>query len=239
MELDPTLAGVLIAGFGAILAYLVARRGAQVARIQADVTLAQTRLASEQTQLAAGEQVSAWFEEFRAWASEAIDVLSEAVYECPPELADVNETTAACVRRLRHRLSSLIDRGRLFLPNVEYPGVGQDKPAAYSGFRHEALDPLVAAERVLSGEADTSDFPSRTKALIHTKRVFVTRVQEILQPRAQNEQIAALITRSRGAGSSDAMIAVLLPSRGTIPSGAEAILRRPPSGFASPLSNER
>lgn len=118
IRLDPTVAGVLIAGLGVLLSYLVARRAADIARVQADVTLAQTRLAAEQTQLQAGAQVSDWLSEFRSWASDAIDVLSESAYECPRDSSELPEAQAACIRRCRFRLSALIDRGRLFLPNV-------------------------------------------------------------------------------------------------------------------------
>jgi hypothetical protein len=224
--LDPTVAGVLITGLGALLAYLVASRAAEIARIQADVTLAQTRLAAEQTQLSAGAQASDLLGQFRSWASKAIDVLSEAAYECPKDLIGLPEARADCVRRCRYRLSALIDQGRLFLPNVDAPGVGANKPPAYRGLRHRVLDPLVAAERVLGGDADVSHFSDRRKALVHAKREFVSRVQAILQPRAQNEQLAVLLARSRDS-SQDPTVGGLLPPPGSVPEGDAAVLSRP------------
>jgi hypothetical protein len=121
----------------------------------------------------------------------------------------------------------LVDRGRLFLPNIDVTGVGQYKPEAYQGLRHRVLDPLVAAERVLGGDADVSQFVNRRLAVIHTKREFVSRVQAILQPREQNQHVAALLARSRESAQHDPTIGGLMPPPGLLPEGADAVLQRP------------
>ena len=106
----------------------------------------------------------------------------------------------ALTLRCRHRLSSLIDRGRFFIPNYVPDEVGVEKPAAFRGLRHPALDLLVAAEQLLAG-ADRQllkQCPSLRAARVQIKREFVSHVQEILDPRAQNAELAALIRSTRG-----------------------------------------
>src|SRR5215213_5848874 len=76
--------------------------------------------------------VAEWRRDLRAWASEAVDVLTEATYLCeaPEGEAEKPEpVTFTC----RYRLSALIDRGRLYLPNVRVGEHGQAKPYAFRG----------------------------------------------------------------------------------------------------------
>jgi hypothetical protein len=223
LSIDPTLAGVLIAGLAGVLSWLVTDRATSIARIQSDVTRDQTHLALEQTRLSAGAQVAEWIGEFRRWASEAIDVLSESAYECLPTQMET-EAREAGIRKCRHRISALIERGRLFVPNVPADGVGAHKPLAYRGYRHRILDPLVAADRILSGLADTSQFSDKRAALIHTRREFVSRVQTVIQPRVELERVASLIARAHDEGQTDQTMRGLLPAEHTIPEGAEAVL---------------
>lgn len=233
--MDPTLAGFIVTALAALLAWAVAHRAAKIAELQAKVSVEQTRLAAEQTRLAAAAQASEWLAQFREWASEGIDALSESVYECPLDASAPTGTHADAVKRCRHRISALIDRGRLFAPNILVDRVGETKSAAYKGYRHPVLDPLVAAERVLAGDADISHFANRRKALVHTKREFVSRVQAVLQPRAELAQVADLLARSRPQG--DPTLGGLLLQSDTLPDGAHGVLR-PNREAAGPIPND-
>lgn len=64
-------------------------------------------------------------------------------------------------------------------------------------------------------------------ALVHSKREFVARVQAILQPREQNEQLAELMARSRDMTKSDPTVGGLIPPPGSIPEGDAAVLEKP------------
>lgn len=152
--------------------------------------------------LSARQFATDWFRDLRAWASDAIDVLSEAAY-CVPGRSNQGEMDAETRTRCRHRLSALIDRGRFFIPNYVPDEVGKEKPAAFRGLRHAALDYLVAAEQVLSGadEQFKRRFQSQRAALVAIKREFVSEIQEILDPRAQNRAVAKIILASRGDAS--------------------------------------
>lgn len=147
-----------------------------------------------QYRLSATAFASDYLRDLRSWASEAIDVLSEAAYHAPGR-SDADPIGPETCRACRHRLSALIDRGRFFIPNFNPEDVGTDKPSAFKGLRHPALDLLVAAEQVLAS-ADSAlleAFPSQRSALIETKRRFVSEMQQLLDPRTQNRAIAKLL----------------------------------------------
>lgn len=160
------------------------------------------RLSASQYKLSAASFASDWFRGLRSWASEAIDVLSESAYLAPGQNDDraIDETRA---RDCRSRLSALIDRGRFYIPNSAHDKWGTDKPLAFRGSRHPALDFLVAAERVLAGtEPEIHKFPSQRSALVEIKRAFVSEIQDLLDPRAQNKAIAELLRLSQGDSAS-------------------------------------
>jgi hypothetical protein len=153
-----------------------------------------------------------WLRDLRAWASEAIDVLSEAIYAW-------NETEGISANdksRFIYRLSALIDSGRFFLPNVANEPINEDKtdalPAAYQGYRHTALDPLVAAIDVIEHAR-----PGAREVLWELRREFVSIIYLILDPAQHNRRISKRIRSSRQ------RVSALLPN---VPPGQNAVLRR-------------
>jgi hypothetical protein len=136
---------------------------------------------------------SEYLRDLRTWASEAIDVLSEAS-TCVPGTAATEPLSEEGRHRCRYRLSALIDRGRLFLPNFHPDSQGIDKPLAYRGIRHPALDLLVGAEQVLSGQTHLVErFRSPRAAIVEVKREFVSELQGLLDPRSYNRHLALLL----------------------------------------------
>lgn len=168
------------------------------------------------------DTVAEWRRDLREWASEAIDVLSEASYLCADSHG--KEAIFAC----RHRLSSLIDRGRFFLPNMLRDQHGTDKPYAYRGLRHSGLDPLVAAERVLS-TGTTGAFDDQKHAIIAMKREFVSSIQQILDPDAYNLELTRMISDADRAVAKDRKAGGLLAEGQELPRGADALLMNPRS----------
>lgn len=138
-----------------------------------------------------------WLRSLRAWAEEAVDVLSESSYACHHGYCDKDANEAERRRSdCIHRLSSLVDRGRFFLPNELHEDYGLEKPLAYRGYRHASLDYLVAAIRVLEGRNASvlaAMDKSEAKILVDLKREYVSQVQHMLDPRQQNKEIADLI----------------------------------------------
>ncbi len=180
--------------------------------------------ATQQNRLTATTVAADWLRDLRAWASEAVDVLAEASYLCQRD-----DTASALqeqnrILRCRYNLRGLIDRGRFFLPNEHEKEYGDHKPEAYKGYRHLALDALVAAEQILSGKANLFSFPDRKSALIGVQREFVSIMQAILDPRSMNKAIAVSIRRVCDDRKKDSSLGGLLPDPNKVPEGAESLL---------------
>jgi hypothetical protein len=209
--MDLSLAELLVAAFVGVLGWLVAFLSYQA-------TL-------RQYQLSASTAAADWLRDLRAWAGEAIDVLADAAYESArgDPLSESPHSTG--LKSHRSHLSSLIDRGRLFLPNETDVGIGSHKPRAYQGLRHPALDALVAAERILGGDADLGSFPDRKAALIGVRREFVSTIQAILDPKSYNREIARLLHLAVEFRKNDPTVGGLLPKPDSIPTGAKGLLQ--------------
>lgn len=179
-----------------------------------------------QSELETHGAVTEWLRELRSWADEAIHALADASYACRAHDRRDHDCTEE-LRRCQSRLSAIVDRGRFFLPNHKEDGIGAHKPSAYRGWRHAGLDPLVAAERVVSGEVGSGAFTSREEALIAMRREFVSGIQRILAPDAYNMTIADLVARSRKLHIDDKSLGGLLPSGEIPPSGADRLLYPP------------
>lgn len=174
-----------------------------------------------QNRLSATSVFTEWLRDMRLWASEAIDVLAEAAYTCRPAPTCDEES---CLLRCRHRLSSLIDRGRFLLPNERKDEIGSHKAGAYRGLRHVALDALVAAENVLGGDLPLHTFPDRKAALIGLRREFVSAVQSIIDPASVNKDIAKILRVASSTRAKDPTLGGLLPNAKNIPTGAQGVM---------------
>jgi hypothetical protein len=90
-------------------------------------------------------------------------------------------------------ISSCIDQGRLFFPNLDHDNPNRDldkhglpKPDAYKGFRHPALDCLVLTYDLLRKNAlyeGVDAFEAYRKEVTDSKRKFISEVQSELDPR--------------------------------------------------------
>ena len=146
-----------------------------------------------------------YFSELRRWADEGCDELSEAVHLC-----DLDPTTSAIdfvARRhaLRVSISSLIDRGRWFFPNLREHEVGVDRDKAFRGFRPPVLDELVAAYKLV-GRMDPASHAANgelREPLVAAKRRFSSEIQIYLDPRKSETKFTRL-TEYRGDSPMDA-----------------------------------
>jgi hypothetical protein len=219
------------AGVGLIVGVVSALAAIGAAFVSWRAARQSERSASNQQRIATHSAASEWLRDLREWASQCIDVLAEASYTCGHGDRE-KEDCAAQLRACQHKISALIDAGRFFLPNQNAETVGKHKPTAYRGWRHAALDPLVGAERVLSGEVGSGRFSSRESALIEMRREFVSAIQRILAPDLHNKEIARMIREGNEYRASDRTLGGLLPDDTTVPTGAERLL------FGSPVVRE-
>jgi hypothetical protein len=208
MELP--FAEVFIAGLGAILSWFITSRA--------------YKASLDQHRLSASSAAADWLRDLRTWAAEAIDVLAEASYTCRRGDPESTEEEQRTLHTCRYRLSALIDRGRLYLPNEQEDTVGNQKARAYRGLRHHALDALVAAECVIGRTIALGEYPDRKSALIGMRREFVSSVQAILDPHSFNREVARLIRLANEERAADPTLGGLLPDAKKPPAGAEALL---------------
>lgn len=161
--------------------------------------------------------VAEWMRELRSWAEKVIVELSEASYGLASSECTTNE------RNLRARnISALVEIGRFYLPNQQPDQHGNDKPPAYRGFRHAALDPLVAAVRVLQhGPGESVD---ESQVLWELRREFVSILFNILGPDHHNNLIGRMIRESHSSRRKDPTVGGLLPYGNEIPPGASRVL---------------
>jgi hypothetical protein len=149
-----------------------------------------------------------YFEDVRKWADQLADVLTEAIHLCDLDPRQVEgESFFNRRHRLRNALSSMIDRGRWFFPNIVADDHGADKELGYRGYRHEVLDGLVEAYRCVQriDYANPQNNKTTRDALTSSKRHFVGQVQEILDPGGSAKEFARIFddvmrTRSRQDG---------------------------------------
>jgi hypothetical protein len=123
------------------------------------------------------------------WSNRAVDHLCSAEMILRPEYHLFTAESAYEKARLElmRDLSSCIDQGRLFFPNLRVDKQGQDKQGAYQGYRHPVLDCLVATYRVLEHNdvrrEDSAAFETDRSNVTDFKRLFISRLDAELDPR--------------------------------------------------------
>jgi hypothetical protein len=120
-------------------------------------------------------------------------------------------------------LSALIEIGRFYLPNQRQNEHGIDKTLAYRGYRHEALDPLVAAFRVIEGNVKLT--MPKADILWELRREFVSRLFDILGPEHHNKEIGRIIQTSHRSRKDDSTAGGLLAGE-SLPHGATSVLQK-------------
>ena len=141
------------------------------------------------------------FEEVRAahdsdlikWADEVIETMANAQKLC----RDKDKLIAPNQFRLdqselRARLSALLDRGRLFFPNLADTDHGADKEAAFQGHRQPALNAAFGVYRVVSDIERPTAAGDPVEAIVAHKRVFISEVFDTIDPRRRQNTMSAL-----------------------------------------------
>lgn len=119
------------------------------------------------------------------WSDQVIATLAEAEELLREKGASIDEASFPARRSAaRAQISALIDRGRLFFPNLHLGDKhGLEKEEGYQGHRQPALEILVAAHRLL-GTAGTAHGADETaaKELSVIRRGFVAEVFKAIDP---------------------------------------------------------
>lgn len=141
------------------------------------ITSRQTRVSVESLKFNNDSQVM-------SWANRTVAAMAEAQHICAsPNVSALylNERGIA----LATSLSSLIDEGRWFFPNVGRRTTDGEKPGAYRGTRQPILDYVYAAYEAVSAMSREEDAPREALAtkIGEAKRHFVSEVQHAVDPR--------------------------------------------------------
>ena len=134
-----------------------------------------------------------YFADLNKWADSCVDTLAESVHLCDVDPASL-PTFFQTRNSLMSRLSSLTDRGRFFFPNYEND-YGTNKPSAFQGYRHEVLDALVEAYRIVQTLSDTQHQGNTVSRplLFDCQRTFTSRVQNVLDPRTRHAEYQRIV----------------------------------------------
>ncbi len=89
------------------------------------------------------------------------------------------------------RLSSLIEQGRFYFPNIKQDEYGLEKPPAYRGYRNIALDFLVASYN-LHHRPRSDKLDKQAKYL---QQLFTSVIYEVIRPKDRLELIREITDR--------------------------------------------
>ncbi len=124
-----------------------------------------------------------------AWGNACIDTLGRAAIFARTRKHQKDDGAFLQQRvNLMLALSSLVERGRLFFPNIETDGKGAEKDGAYRGTRPPILDTLMFAYYEIEA-LSRSDGPTAENSgdfLEDCRRLLVSELQAHLDPRRRD-----------------------------------------------------
>jgi hypothetical protein len=130
-----------------------------------------------------------------AWAHEAIELVSQSIALAKGRGgAYRGEELHRLTHETSQKLSSVADRGRLFFPNESPQSHGQDKEAAFQGYRPPILDAVVfACNRIGRMDAGASGADDATADfLTKCRRLLVSEAQNAIDPRRRTQMLRRL-----------------------------------------------
>lgn len=154
------------------------------------------RFDKERRKIEVGAHIHAYFRDMRNWAMLVIEKLTEAMI-----LSELDPKKMRCGeffeqrQQLRCDLSSLLDQGRLFLPNTSEKNIGLFKSEAYRGLRQESLDHLEKGYELVQSLDYKNQEPNRIKrqSIVDAKRDFTSELQGILEVRKTAVSVSGLV----------------------------------------------
>jgi len=176
--------GIIVAGISALISVIAVAVSLKTAtdqrRLSRQLAEEEHRLLFEQVRVARDSDII-------RWTSECLEVLAEIqsklAFSSP---SHNNSGEKADVKGQCHRLSALIDQGRMYFPNQAPESKGRDKPSAYQGQRQIILTVLVRIyDLVMKFDANGADGDSKkvVREFSDYRRRFVSEAQLALDPR--------------------------------------------------------
>jgi len=179
--------GVVVAGLAALLAGYYSKRTLEYSN-RAQESAAQANNHADNSNVISA---NAWLDQYlcnvRLWADEACENIARAMHAVNLQPDERNRELYEAM----YRISSLIDRGRWFFPNQWSQEYGIEKEPAYRGVRQPILDRLVEAYE-LAKDLLKLDGKASVAGLLHCQRLFVSEVQQVLNPRRRDREVARI-----------------------------------------------
>ncbi|MEP1143359.1 MAG: hypothetical protein ABJH52_06540 [Henriciella sp.] len=127
-----------------------------------------------------------------AWGNSCIDVLNRAAMFARTRQHQANDASFLQQRvNMMLAMSSLVERGRLFFPNINPESKGGEKEGAYRGSRPPILDALMFAyyeiEALTRQGGPTAD--NSAEFIEDCRRLLVSELQSHLDPRRRDAVI--------------------------------------------------
>ena len=167
------------------------------------IALVRTRVSeNRRRKLEVATHLQEYYGGIRNWGEQVIEKLTEAVFLCEldPQKMECGQFFERR-RQMRADLSSLLDKGRFYLPNTNQDVVGLWKPGAYRGLRQAALSRLNCGYELveaLNYERHEPNKPIRQQ-IVDVKREFTSEIQDVLDIRKTSNEIRRLAEEIRSA----------------------------------------
>ena len=118
-----------------------------------------------------------YYNDILIWHNQVIEVLTSL---------KLNDTNDELKKQMLVKLSSLIESGRFYFPNIDRKdGFGKQKPIAYQGYRNVILDFLVYEYQLF----EKDDYKQYLKHAEILQRFFTSYVFQYLEPSKQKKKI--------------------------------------------------
>ncbi|MFN3607726.1 MAG: hypothetical protein ACK4Y9_01555 [Hyphomonas sp.] len=134
------------------------------------------------------------------WGGAAIDTLARcAVFARTRHMHANDAAFMAAKTNMMVLLSTLVDRGRMFFPNIEPDGRGVEKEGAYRGSRPPILDALMFTYREIEAIPREGGLASEECGdfIDECRRLLVSELQAHLDPRRLDEIVERYDDRSK------------------------------------------
>ncbi|ABI78017.1 hypothetical protein HNE_0450 [Hyphomonas neptunium ATCC 15444] len=134
------------------------------------------------------------------WGGVAIDTLARCgIFARTRHLHGNDAAFLAARTNMLIQLSTLVDRGRMFFPNIDPDGKGIEKEGAYRGSRPPILDVLMFAYHEIESLNREGGLPSDDCAAFidDCRRLLVSELQAHLDPRRLDEIVERYDDRTK------------------------------------------
>lgn len=117
-----------------------------------------------------------YYNDVLIWHNQVVEVLTSL---------RLNGTDNELKKQMLSKLSSLIESGRFYFPNIDRKdGFGKQKPIAYQGYRNVILDFLVYEYQLF----EKDDYAKYLKHAESLQRLFTSYVFQYLEPSKQKRK---------------------------------------------------